>query len=74
MFTKNSAAMAAVARWVFGFIKFQFQCGQTWSEIESAFYRQLENGNLDRFYEEYERVYREINGNKGVNNECRAEQ
>jgi hypothetical protein len=74
MFEKNSPALAAVARWVFGFIRFQFQCGQTLNEIQTSLYRAIENGELEKFCDEYHRVNRELEKHKGKTSEQRVEQ
>lgn len=51
---KDDPLWGAIARWVFGFIRFQLRCGMTLNEIEKRLYEAVGNGELYSFVTMFE--------------------
>jgi hypothetical protein len=49
----DSSLTSAVARWVFGFVRFQLGCGLTLNEVDISLSRALANGELQEFMDTF---------------------
>jgi len=54
MIEHSDQRAAAIVRWIFGFMKFQFRVGLTLDEIEKCIQQEVDNGSFYEFVRRYD--------------------